>query len=76
MPIVLHAFRRKNPHARIPEIALHEPYIFFDTENIFLEEVLALHNQIGLTLHQSLNLLEWSGRIDEMEQRVAKKTTH
>jgi hypothetical protein len=78
MPNVLHLFRRKNPRAHIPEIAFPEPYICNDTENIFVDDILALLNKNGLMLHQSIDLLEWSGRserIDEMEQRLAKRTT-
>ena len=78
MPNVLYPFHRKNPRARIPEIAFPEPYIFNDTENIFLDDILALLNKNGLILHQSIDLLERSGRserIDEMEQRLAKRTT-
>ena len=78
MPNVLHPFRRKNPRARIPETAFPEPYIFNDTENIFLDDSLALLNKNGLMSHQSIDLLERSGRserIDEMEQRLAKRTT-
>jgi len=78
MPNVLHPFHRKNPRARIPEIALPEPYIFNDTENIFLDDILALLTKNDLMLHQSIDLLKRSGRserIDEMEQRLAKRTT-
>jgi len=78
MPNVLHPFRRKNPRARIPETAFPERYIFNDTENIFLDDILALLNKNGLMLHQFIDLLERSGRsewIDEMEQRLAKRTT-
>ena len=78
MPNVLHPFCRKNPRARIPETACPEPYICNDTENIFVDDILALLNKNGLMLHQSIDLLEWSGRserIDEMEQRLAKRTT-
>ena len=78
MPNVLHLFRRKNPRAHIPEIAFPEPYICNDTENIFVDDILALLNKNGLTLHQSIDLLErseGSERIDEMEQRLAKRTT-
>ena len=53
MPYVLHPFRRKNPRARVPETAFPEPHIFNDTENIFLDDILALVNKNGLTLHQS-----------------------
>ena len=76
MPVVLHALRRKNPRVRMPGTAFPEPSIFIDAENIFLEEVLALRIQTGLTFHQTLNLLERSERIDEMEQRVRKRATH
>jgi len=78
MPNVLHPFRRKNPRVRIPDTAFPEPYIFNDTENIFVDDILALLNKNGLMLHQSIDLLERSGRserIDEMEQRLAKRTT-
>ncbi|HSS29550.1 MAG TPA: hypothetical protein VLL06_00880 [Nitrospiraceae bacterium] len=78
MPNVLHPFRHKNPRARIPETPFPEPYIFNDTENIFVDDILALFNKNGLMLHQSIDLLERSGRserIDEMEQRLAKRTT-
>jgi hypothetical protein len=78
MPNVLHPFHRKNPRARIPEIAFPEPYIFNDTENIFLDDILALLTKNDLMLHQSIDLLKRSGRserIDEMEQRLAKRTT-
>jgi len=75
---VLHPFHRKNPRARIPEIAFPEPYIFNDTENIFLDDILALLTKNDLMLHQSIDSLKRSGRserIDEMEQRLAKRTT-
>jgi len=78
MPNVLHPFRRKNPRVRIRDTAFPEPYIFNDTENIFVDDILALLNKNGLMLHQSIDLLERSGRserIDEMEQRLVKRTT-
>ena len=78
MPNVLHPFCRKNPRARIPETTFPEPYFFNDKENISLDDILALINKNGLMLHQSIDLLERSGRserIDEMEQRLAKRTT-
>jgi hypothetical protein len=68
MPNVLHPFRRKNPRARIPETAFPEPYIFNDTENIFLDDILALLNKNGLMLHQSIDLLERSGRSERIER--------
>jgi hypothetical protein len=70
---VLHPFRRKNAGARILD-----SYVFNDTENIFREDISALLNKNGLTLHQSVNLLERLAkleRIDEMEQRAARRTT-
>lgn len=75
---VLHPFRRKDQRVRTHETACPEPYIFNDTENILLDDILALLNKNGLMLHQSIKLLERSGRserIDEMEQRLAKRTT-
>jgi hypothetical protein len=62
MPNVLHTFRHKNPRVRIPETAFPEPYIFNDTEIIFLDAILALLNKNGLMLHQSIDLLARSGR--------------
>src|SRR5437868_2721071 len=58
MPNVLHPFRRKNPRARIPETAFPEPYFFNDTDNISLDDILALLNKDGLMLHQPIDLLE------------------
>jgi hypothetical protein len=78
MPNVLHPFRRKNPRARIPETAFPEPYFFNDTENISLDDILALLNKNGLMLHQSIDLRERLGRserIDETEQRLPKRAT-
>ena len=78
MPNVLHPFRRKNPRARIPETAFPEPYFFNDTDNISLDDILALLNKDGLMLHQPIDLLERLGRserIDETEQRLPKRAT-
>ena len=69
-------FRRKNPHAPIPETAFPEPYLLTETENKIIDDMLGLLNKNGLTSHQSQNLLERLGRIIEMGQRVAKGTTH
>jgi hypothetical protein len=69
-------FRRKNPRARIPETAFPEPYLFTETENKMIDDILELLNKNGLTSHQSQNLLERLGRIIEMGQRVVKGTTH
>ena len=73
---IIAEFRRKNPHAKIPDTAFPEPYLLTETENKIIDDILALLNQHGLTSHQSLNLLERLGRIIEMGQRVAKGTTH
>jgi hypothetical protein len=78
MPNVLHPFRRKNPRAHIPETALPEPYFFNDTENISLDDILALLNKNGMMLNQSIDLRERVGRseqIDETEQRLPKRAT-
>ena len=75
---VLHPFHRKNPRAHIPEITCTGPYIFNDAENIFFDDILALLTKNDLMLHQSIDLLKRLGRserIDEMEQRLAKRTT-
>jgi len=61
MPYVLHSFRRSNPRPGIPETGFLEPYILHETENILLTEILALLDKNGLTLHQSINVLERSG---------------
>ena len=47
-----------------------------ETENTIIDDILELLNKHGLTSHQSMNLLERLGGIIEMEQRVAKGTTH
>ena len=73
---IIAEFRRKNPHARIPETAFPETDLLTETENNIIDDILALLNKNGLTSHQSLNLLERLGRIMEMGQRVAKGTTH
>jgi hypothetical protein len=75
---VLHPFHRKNLRAHIPEITCTGPYIFNDAENIFFDDILALLTKNDLMLHQSIDSLKRSGRserIDEMEQRLAKRTT-
>jgi len=71
---VLDELRRKSP--KILETAFPEPYLLAETENTIIDDILELLNKHGLTLHQSLNLLERLGRIIEMGQRVAKGTTH
>ena len=68
--------RKKNPRARIPETAFPEPYLLTEPENTIIDDKLELLNKHGLTSHQSQNLLERLGRINEMGQRVAKGTTH
>jgi hypothetical protein len=73
---IITEFRRKNPHAKIPETAFPEPYFLTETENRIIDEILELLNKHGLTSHQSQNLLERLGRIIEMGQRLAKGTTH
>jgi hypothetical protein len=73
---IISEFRRKDPHAKIPETAFSEPYLLTETENTIIDDILVLLNQHGLTSHQSHNLLERLGRIIEMGQRMAKGTTH
>ena len=73
---IIAEFRRKNPKASIPETAFPEPYVLTETENKIIDDILALLNQHGLTSHQSQNLLERLGRMIEMGERVAKRTTH
>ena len=69
-------FRRKNPRASIPETAFPEPSVLTETENTIIDDILELLNKHGLTSHHSKKLLERLGGIIEMEQRVAKGTTH
>ena len=73
---IIAEFRRKNPRASIPETAFPEPYLLTETENMIIDDILALLNKHGLTSQQSQNLLERLGRIIEMGQRAAKGTTH
>ena len=68
--------RRKNPHARIPKTVCPQPYLFTETEKKIIGDSRELLNKDGLTLHQSLNLLERLGRIIESGKRVAKGTMH
>jgi hypothetical protein len=69
-------FRRKNLRLSIPETAFPELYLFTETENTIIDDILELLNEHGLTAHQLMNLLERLGRIIEMGQRVVKGTTH
>jgi hypothetical protein len=73
---IIAEFRCKNPRAKIPEKAFPEPYLLAETENTIIDDILELLNKHGLTSHQSMSLLERLGGIIEMEQRVAKGTTH
>jgi hypothetical protein len=60
---IITEFRRKNPHASIPETASLEPYLLNETENKVIDDLLELLKKHGLTSHQSVNLLEQLGRI-------------
>jgi len=73
---IIAEFRRKNPRASIPETAFPEPYLLTETENKIIDDILKLLNKHGLTSHQATNLLERLGRIIEMGEQLAKKTTH
>ena len=73
---IIDELRKKNPRARIPETAFPEPYLLTETENTIIDDMLELLNKHGLTSHQSMNMLERLGKINEMGQRVAKGTTH
>ena len=75
---IITEFRRKNPRASIPMTAFPEPYLLTETEDTIVDEILVRLklNKNGLTSHQSVNLLERSGGIIDMRQRVAKGTTH
>jgi hypothetical protein len=54
-------FRRKNLRASIPEMAFPEPYLLTEAENKIIDDILKLLNKHGLTLHQSMNLLDRLG---------------
>jgi hypothetical protein len=54
---IITELRRKNPHARIPEIAFPKPNLSTETENQIIDGMLELLNKDRLTLHQSVNLL-------------------
>ena len=73
---IITEFRRKNPSAKIPETAFPEPYLLTETENKIIDDILELLNKNGLTAHQSMNLLERLGRIIEVGEKLAKRTTH
>ena len=60
---IITEFRRRNPHASIPETASLEPYLLNETENKIIDDLLELLKKHGLTSHQSVNLLEQLGRI-------------
>ena len=73
---IIAEFRLKNPRANIPETAFPELDVLTETENTIIDDILALLNKHGLTSHQSQNSLERLGSIIEIEQRLAKGTTH
>ena len=60
---IITEFRRKNPHASIPQTASLEPYLLNETETKVIDDLLELLKKHGLTSHQSVNLLEQLGRI-------------
>jgi hypothetical protein len=72
---IITELRHKNPRAKIPETAFPEPYLLTETENVIVDDILALLNKHGLTSHQSKNLLERLGGIIEMGQRLSNRTT-
>ena len=69
-------FRQKNPRAAIPDTVFPEPYVLSQTEDRIIDDLLAVLNQHQLNSEQSLELLERVGRIVEIGQRIARKTTH
>ena len=73
---IIDELRKKNPCARISEMAFPELHLLTETENTIIDDILELRNKNELTSHQSMNLLERLGRIIEMGQRLAKGTTH
>ena len=73
---IITEFRKKNPRARIPETAFLETYLLTETENKHIDYMRELLSKNGLTSYQSVNLLEWLGRIIEMGLRLTKGSTH
>lgn len=72
---IITEFRRKNPHAKIPGTAFPEPYLLTETENKIIDDMFELFYTNGLIAQQSMNLIERLGRVIEMGQRLAKRTT-
>ena len=72
----MNEFRQKNPRAKIPETAFPEPYVLSKAEDKIIDDLLAILNTNQLNSQQSLELLERVGRIVEMGEQIARKTSH
>ena len=51
---IIDELRKKNPRARIPEMAFPEPYLLTETENTIIDDILELLNKHGLRLTDDL----------------------
>lgn len=69
---IIMELRKRNPRSKIPETAFPEPYLLTETENMIIDDMIAVLNKRGLNSHQSLRLLERLGGIIEMGQRLTK----
>jgi hypothetical protein len=49
---IITEFRRKNPHASVPETASHEPYLLNETENKIIVDLLELLKKPGLIISE------------------------
>jgi hypothetical protein len=66
MPAVLQPFRLNHPRAHVAEGAFPAPCLFTDNKSNIIDDILAPLNKNGLTVHQSISLLERLGGIIEM----------
>lgn len=73
---IVNEFRHKNPRAKIPETAFPSPYVLSQAEDKIIDDILAILNTNQLNSQQSLELLERVGRIVEMGEQIARKTSH
>ena len=55
---IITELRKQNPRAKIPETAFPEPYLFTETENRIIDDILGLLNKNGLTSHELLSETE------------------
>jgi len=68
--------RPETPTAEPAKEAFPEPYLLTEAENAIIDRIFELLNAIGLTSHQSKELLRRVDRLMDVGERLAKKTTH